>query len=98
MDRVAAGNIPTATVVQGLIRETRKVEAQAADLGPEHEIEVLSGLLIDALDAQCLGRLAIFLSAASQKAIGELGRTLEASMPTEPAVESGATGSWASAS
>jgi hypothetical protein len=99
MGRVAAGNIPTAAVVKGLIRERRKIEVPPTDdLGPEDEIEVLSGLLIDALDALCLGRLAIFLSAASPRAIGELGRNLEASMPIEPAVQSGATGPWASTS
>jgi hypothetical protein len=96
MGRVAAGNIPTAAVVKGLIRDTRKIEAPPADdLGPEDEIEVLSGLLIDALDALCLGRLAIFLSAASPQAIRELGGSLEASMPIEPAVQSGATAPWA---
>jgi Protein of unknown function (DUF3102) len=97
MKRVAAGNIPTAAVVKGLIRETRTIEAPPADdLGSE--IEVLSGFLIDALDALCLGRLANFLSAASPQAIGKLGRSLEASMPIEPAVQSGATGPGASTS
>jgi Protein of unknown function (DUF3102) len=82
MDRVAAGNIPTATVVKGLIRETRKIETpRADDLGPEDEIEVLSGFLLDALDGLCLSRLAKFFSAASPQAVRELGRSLEASMP-----------------
>jgi hypothetical protein len=99
MKRVAVGNIPTAAVVKGLIRETRTIEAPPADdLGPEAETEVLSGLLINALDARCVGRLAIFLSTASRQAIGELGRSLEAAMPIEPAVQSGATGRWASTS
>jgi hypothetical protein len=99
MERVAAGNIPTAAVVKGLIHETRKIEAPPADdLGREDEIEVLSGLLIGSLDALCLGRLAILLSAGSPQAIGKLGRSLKASMPIEPAVQSGATGPWASTS
>jgi hypothetical protein len=99
MKRIAAGNIPTAAVVKGLIRETRNFEAPPAeDLGPESEIKVLSGLLIGTLDTLCLGRLAMFLSAASPQAIGELGRSLEAAMPIEPAVESGATGPWGSTS
>jgi hypothetical protein len=84
LNRVAAGNIPTAAVVKALIRETRKVATPpSAEPGSEEEIGILSGFLIDALDAPSLGRLRAFLSGASPQAIRDLNRRLERSTPIE---------------
>jgi hypothetical protein len=81
LDRVAAGNIPTAAEVRDLIRETREVEAErGTDQMPEKEVEVLSSLLVEALDEASLSRLTIFLSGASAPAIREFCRNLEASL------------------
>jgi len=97
LNRVAAGNIPTAAAVQALIRETRKVATPpSADPGSEEEIGILSGFLIDALDAQSLGRLRAFLSGASAQAIRELNRRLERSTPIEPLHQNGVASVWGS--
>jgi hypothetical protein len=84
LERVAAGNIPTPSAVQALIRETRKVATPVSvEPGPEEEIGILSGFLIEALDVPILARLTSFLSGASPQAIRELNRRLETSTPIE---------------
>jgi hypothetical protein len=97
LNRVAAGDIPTAAVVKALIRETRKVATPpSADPGSEEEIGILSGFLIDALDAPSLGRLRAFLSGASPQAIRELNRRLERPTPIELLRQNGVQSAWGS--
>jgi hypothetical protein len=97
LNRVAAGNIPTAAVVRNLIRDARSIKPAASgnDAEQEREVEILSGVLMDTLDAAKLAQLAGFLSGASQEAIRELGRSLEAPEPIKPPVQDGPN-LWAS--
>jgi hypothetical protein len=82
LDRVAAGDVPSAKQVKELIRKTRGNEATSgAGKQPTEEIEVLSGLLNDTLEPSCLVRLRSFLIGSSQQSIQELCRRLEASAP-----------------
>jgi Protein of unknown function (DUF3102) len=86
LNRVAAGNIPTAAVVKNMIRDSRSSKAPASgdDPGPERKVEILSGVLMETLDAANLAQLAEFLSSASQNEIRTLGRNLEASSALNP--------------
>jgi hypothetical protein len=95
LDRVAAGNIPTAAEVKDLIHETRRVEAsRGADQVLEDEVEVLPGLLTEALDASCLTRLKVFLLAASSQAIREFCSNLEVSIPIASTAQNNRTNQW----
>jgi hypothetical protein len=78
LNRVAAGNIPTTAVVKNMIRDARSIKAPASGdkAGPEHKVEILSGVLRETLDAVNLAQLGEFLSGASQEAIRKLGRNL----------------------
>jgi hypothetical protein len=97
LNRVAVGDIPTAAVVAALIRATQKIGTPpSADPGSEEEIGILSGLLIDALDAPRLRRLRAFLSGASPQAIRELNRRLERSTPIELLRQNGVQSVWGS--
>ncbi len=100
LDRVTAGNIPTAAEVKDLIRETRTFGTRpGADQELDDEIEVLSGLLIDALDASYLTRLRAFLLGASPQAIHEFCCSLEVTTPIVPAApQDNSTNQWMSKS
>lgn len=94
LDSVAAGNIPTAAAVKNLIRDTGIETQPATAPGLEDEIEALTDLLLDALDASGLARLNAFLSGASPDAIQNLCRSLEASAPIAAAAQDSPINQW----
>jgi hypothetical protein len=73
LNRVAVGDIPTATTVKNLIRQIRQSQTpHDSDKTMQAEVEVIAGLLAEALNGPDLKKLKKFLLNASPEAVRAL--------------------------